>query len=143
MPHFNYTVDSTFEQWFSNSVYYCMQDLSTALLIRNKTIKCNYFLRSHFLARYLKVRCFIDCNRPHAEALAEFAAHKTNLNFERIIQRFLLRSLRNIGKYLIIFKRLILLMTKSRFHVKCAFQRFLDTLCDAEYLVTSRVLLVV
>ena len=28
------------------------------------SIKCNYFLGRHFLARYLKVRCCIDCNLP-------------------------------------------------------------------------------
>ena len=28
------------------------------------SIKCHYFLGRHFLARYLKLRCCIDCNHP-------------------------------------------------------------------------------
>ena len=53
-------------------------------------------LGGHFLARYLKVRCCIECNLPHTEALTEFAAHKVHRPFERIIRGFRLHKLRVI-----------------------------------------------
>ena len=53
-------------------------------------------LGGHFLARYLKVRCCIDCNLPPSEALTEFASHKVHRPFERIIRVFLLHKLRVI-----------------------------------------------
>ena len=54
-----------------------------------------YCLGSHFLAKYLTLRSFVDCNRPILCAMSEFVAMKFNLPFERIIRRFYLRKLRN------------------------------------------------
>ena len=85
--------ESTFEHGFARHVYYYKCEL-VFLLQCNYSIKCHYFLGRHFLARYLKVRCYIDCNIPYSEAMTEFAAQKTNLPFERIIRRFLLRKFR-------------------------------------------------
>ena len=83
--------ESTFEHRFARHVYYNKCEL-VFLLQYNYSIKCHYFLGRHFLARYLKVRCCIDCNIPYSEAMTEFAAQKTNLPFEHIIRRFLLRK---------------------------------------------------
>ena len=97
MGKFELTAESTFEHWFARYVY-CHARALVFCLEHDYSIKCHYFLGRHFLARYLKVICCIDCNLPYLEALTEFAAQETNLPFERIIRRFLLRKLR-------IFKR--------------------------------------
>ena len=84
---------STFEHAFGRHVYNNKGEL-VFLLQYNYSIKCHYFLGRHFLARYLKVRCYIDCNIPYSEALTAFAAQETNLPFEFIIRRFLLQKFR-------------------------------------------------
>ena len=89
------TDNSTFEQCFALAVK-LKRLLLCAMLVGHFSIKCHYFLGRHFLARYLKVRCCIDCNLPYKEAMTEFAAQETNLPFELIIFRFLLRSHRRL-----------------------------------------------
>jgi len=86
------TFKSTFECNFFKTVYQEKFELAT-LLACQYSVKCHYFLGRHFLARYLKARCCIDCNLPYSEALTELAALKTTLPFEHIIRRFLLRKL--------------------------------------------------
>src|SRR6218665_1507207 len=67
---------------------------SEAPPIPHFSIKCHCFLRYHFLARYLKLRCLIDCDQQSAEAIYEFTATKSNLPFEHIIRRFIQQKLR-------------------------------------------------
>ena len=93
MGKVEFSDESTFERWFARYVYSYQWELVYSLR-QHYSIRCHYFLGRHFLARYLKVRCCIDCNFPHSEALTEFADQKTNLPFEHIIRRFLLRKLR-------------------------------------------------
>src|SRR6218665_308955 len=52
-------------------------------------------LTSHFLARYLKLRCFVDCNRPFFEAMDEFVAMKSDFLLDEIIRSYFLQKLRN------------------------------------------------
>src|SRR6218665_2997668 len=84
----------TFEHWFSNHMYFRNNGLFQFLPLKY-SFKCHYFLGRHFLARYLKVRCYIDCGLPYADAMKEFTVQKTNLPFEHIIHRFLQRKLRS------------------------------------------------
>ena len=86
---------STFEHWFANQVRHRKLGLYTCLSY-SYFVRHHYFLGRHFLARYLKVRCCIDCNLPYKEVMTEFAAHKTNFPFELIIRRFPLRRHRVI-----------------------------------------------
>jgi len=90
MDKFDETDDSTFQPWFTKYVKFARIGLDVFLLSPYFS-KCQYFLGRHFLARYLKVRCCIDCNLPYKEAMTEFAAQKTDFPFELIIRRFLLR----------------------------------------------------
>src|SRR6218665_420927 len=85
------TKESSFQYWFAGCVKFNKCGLYACLLERY-SVKYHYFLGRHFLARYLKVRCYIDCSLPYKEAMTEFAAQTTNLPFELIIRRFLLRS---------------------------------------------------
>jgi len=83
---------SDFNHWFARDVCTDKNELMCSLQYRY-SVTCHYFLGRHFVAKYLKLRCCIDCNLPYSEALSEFAAHKTNLPFEKIIRRFILRKL--------------------------------------------------
>src|SRR6218665_1072145 len=85
--------ESTLNRWFAREVRTYKHELMYSI-ISSYSIKCQYFLGRHFLAKYLKLRCCIDCNLPYSEALTEFVAHKTNFPFEHIIRRFFLRKLR-------------------------------------------------
>ena len=58
--------------------------------------RCHYFVGSHFLAAYLKVRCYIDSDYPCTNAIAEFAGMNCYFPFEHIIRRFVLRK---FGKF--------------------------------------------
>ena len=82
----------TFAHFFARIVYYQGDALSCSLS-KCFPIRSYYYLGRHFLARYLKVRCCINCNIPYTEALSQFAAHKTQFPFEFIIRRFLLQKL--------------------------------------------------
>src|SRR6218665_1674179 len=85
----------TFNHWLA--IFVCTYKLELMCSLQcSYSIKYHYFLGIHFLAKYLKLRCCIVCNLPYSEALTEFVAHKTNLSFEHIIRRFLLRKLRII-----------------------------------------------
>ena len=95
MCKFECTAESTFAHFFARYIYYHKKPLSE-LFDGSHSIKCHYFLEGHFVARYLKLRCCIDCNHPRRKALSEFAAMKCNLPFENIIRRFLLQKLRKI-----------------------------------------------
>src|SRR6218665_2502740 len=88
--------NSTFEHWFAKCVKFEKMRLFGRIL-QHYYIKYHYFLGRHFLARYLKVRCYIDCSLPYKDAMIEFAAQTTNLPFERIIRRFFLRRHRIIN----------------------------------------------
>src|SRR6218665_3265838 len=68
-----------FEHWFAKVVYHDKTPISI-ILQDNYSIKCQYFLGRHFLARYLKVRCCIDSNLPYTEALTEFTVNKTTFH---------------------------------------------------------------
>jgi len=87
------TAESLFAHWFALEVYYCGMQLSASISSQNRIYKYHYFLGRQFVARYLKVRCCIDCNLPYTEAITDFVAQKAKLPFERIIRRFLLRKL--------------------------------------------------
>ena len=73
--NFDLTTESKFAHFIAEFVHSMREQLSDSL-IRSYSIKCHYFLGRHFLARYLKLRCCIDCNHPFAEAMAEFAANE-------------------------------------------------------------------
>src|SRR6218665_2457078 len=57
------------------------------------SIKYHYSLGSNFLAKYLKLRCYMNRNHPCTQAMAEFVAVKINRPMEAIIRRFLLQRL--------------------------------------------------
>src|SRR6218665_3023877 len=65
-------------------------------------LECNWqfeyvnYLGGHFLARYLNVRCCLDCNLPYRDAMKEFALQKIYRPFEHIIRVFLLQKVRTI-----------------------------------------------
>jgi len=63
------------------------------LLNESYFVKCHYFLGRHFLARYLKVRCLIDCNCSLLEIMFEFKNLKACLPFEHVIRCFLKKKL--------------------------------------------------
>src|SRR6218665_3325443 len=48
-------------------------------------LKCHYYLGRYFLARYLKVRCLMDCNTSLSEVLSEFKKLKACLPFEQLM----------------------------------------------------------
>ena len=73
---------------------YCRRDEPSNTLTYSFPIKRLYFLGRHFLARYLKLRCYTDHYHSHTEALADFAVMKIRLPFELIIRRVILRKLR-------------------------------------------------
>src|SRR6218665_3858104 len=88
-----FTAESTFEHWFARVVFRDKNQIVEVLQVIY-SIKCQYFLGRHFLAKYLKLRCYIDYDLSYSEALTDFAVHRTILPFEHIIRRFLLRKLR-------------------------------------------------
>src|SRR6218665_824993 len=94
-PAVNVTDYSTFEQWFASIVKFTEVGLY-GCLICDYSIRYHYFIGRHFLARYLKVRCCIDCNLPCEEAVTEFVAQKCNFPFELIIRRSFLRRHRSL-----------------------------------------------
>jgi len=61
-------------------------------------MKRYYFIGRHFLARYLKVRCLLDCNNSFSEAMVEFKKVKVSLPFEDCIRCFLQQKLRRFHK---------------------------------------------
>ena len=83
---------SMFAHLFSEMVYFHRFPLSHCLT-EYGPIRCYYFLGTQYLAKYLKVRCCVDCKIPCTKALTEFAAHKTQYPFECIIRRYILRML--------------------------------------------------
>ena len=86
------TPELTFEDFFASTVYIYSMPLLTSISRGIPTIRCHYFLKRQFVARYLKVRYCIDSNIPYAEAITNFVAQKTNFPFERIIRGFILRK---------------------------------------------------
>ena len=89
------TNNSPFEHWYINYVKFKKSRLH-GCLTQLDSIKCCYFLGRHFLARYLKIRCYIDCNLPYKETMTEFFAQTSTLPFELIIFRFLLQRHHNL-----------------------------------------------
>ena len=89
--------DSAIAQFFTEFIHSSHEQLSLSLE-HSYSIKCHYFIGRHFLARYLKLKCCVDCNLPFAEALAEFAAVNSNLPFELTIRQFILRKLHHDHK---------------------------------------------
>ena len=92
MKNVEETPDSTFVHMFARYIYYDKNLLSGFLLL---SVKYHYFLGRHFLARYLKLRCHVDCSNPFTEAMDELAAMKCTFPFEHIIRAFLLQKRRN------------------------------------------------
>ena len=93
MGEIKLTDESTFEQLFALKVHRENSDLVRVLesLISKRN---HYFLGRHFVARYLILRCCIDCNLPFTVSRTEFATQEIHLPFKYIIRRFLLRKLR-------------------------------------------------
>src|SRR6218665_2359872 len=85
-------VESKFKHWFAHYVYLNKRCLSN-FLQGHYYIRCQYILGRHFLARYLRLKCCIDCKLSYSEELNEFAVHRPSLPFEHIIRRFILRKL--------------------------------------------------
>src|SRR6218665_1892739 len=61
--------------------------------------KCHYFIGRYFLARYLRVRCQIDCNSSLSEVESEFKKLKACLPFEQLMRLFLEQNLRQLPKF--------------------------------------------
>ena len=89
--NFEYTDKSTLEEYFAQEMHRDGSDL-VFVLTRRYSMKSHYFVGRHFLARYLKLRCCIDCNLPYSDALTDFATGGSNLSFEHIIRQFILRK---------------------------------------------------
>ena len=68
---------ATFAHWFARVVKFKRLGLDRFMLCHYSN-NYHYILGRHFLAKYLKVRCCIDCNLPYEESMSEFATHKTN-----------------------------------------------------------------
>src|SRR5678815_1987340 len=78
------TNESEFQNIFTRDIY-LEKNLLGLLLASHESsycIRCHYFLGRHFLARYLKTRCLIDCYRSKSEIMQEFEQLKSNLPFE-------------------------------------------------------------
>ena len=77
------------------------RDVALSILLNGSYfVKCHYYLGRHFLARYLKVRCLIDCNCSLIEIMHEFEKLKACLPFEHVIRGFLKRKLWQFKKVL-------------------------------------------
>src|SRR6218665_1918341 len=68
------------------------------VLVRPYSKKCYYFLGRYFLARYLRVRCLIDCDHSVSEVELEFMMLKACLPFEQLIRCFIETKLRQLQK---------------------------------------------
>src|SRR6218665_115786 len=84
------TNDSTFRPIYRHS-YYMSEKYNKKCLSCSYSGRVHIFIGTHFLARYLKVRCRIDCNLSYREGLTEFAAQKTYTILETVICIFILR----------------------------------------------------
>ena len=65
-------------------------------LLESFSIRCYCFLGRHFLAKYLKARCYIDSNFSYTKELAQFAAHEAQFQFEYMILRIILHKFSSI-----------------------------------------------
>ena len=92
--------DLTFDRFTSNFferfVFPVENNLSSSVYLYCPT-KSHYSVGRHFVARYLKVRCCLDCNFPCEEAMADFASLEIIFPLEHIIRRYVLRKI-NITK---------------------------------------------
>lgn len=77
-------------QFRAHSAFFAKEQESRSFLMF-KLIECHYSVGRHLLARYLKVRCCIDCNYPFTEAMAEFVDTKRVFPFDHILCRFVIR----------------------------------------------------
>src|SRR6218665_1348086 len=85
------------EHEFFRNLYSNHSSLSK-VLVRPYSKKCYYFLGRHFLARYLRVRCLIECHHSFSEVELEFRMLKACLPFEQIIRFFIESKLRQLQK---------------------------------------------
>ena len=90
------TNESEFQNYFTRAIYLEKSLPSQFLLVYNYCVECHYFLGRHFLARYLKTRCLIDCNRSKSEIMIEFKQLKSNLPFEHMMRCCLWQKLRQL-----------------------------------------------
>ena len=88
-------------------------------LLQSYSIRNHYFLGRHFPARYLKVRCCIDCSLPHKEAMGEFSAPPISLPFELTTRRSLLIKHLHIQCSKGIAKRLIVSRMTAPANISC------------------------
>ena len=84
----------------SNNCYSMVQEFTLKTINPGKSVlsavltkfssdeKCQYYVGGHFLARYLKLRCLVDCDRSSSEIMFEFGAMRGHLPFEHIIRCF-------------------------------------------------------
>ena len=86
---------SMLRKLLSEDIYPNKSTLCKVLLFASPE-KCHYFVGQHFLARYLKVRCLIDCNHPRSEVMHEFKKLKSQLPFEHIVRCFLQHKFRQL-----------------------------------------------
>jgi len=90
---------SEFQHVFTKKISSGKNNLSVVLM-KDYSVKCNYFLGTHFLARYLKVRCFVDFHLSSPEVVLEFGKLRCHLPFEHIIRCYLQQQLRNRNKHI-------------------------------------------
>ena len=86
---------TTFKHYLARQIY-LKQSLVSSVLHETYSLKCHYFLGRYFLARYLKVRCLIDCTHPFSDVEFEFKKLKVALPFEQYIRCFVEQKLRQL-----------------------------------------------
>src|SRR6218665_361310 len=98
--------EMSFQAHFNRQVKWSYSEVRrvslSRLLSTPYSVKCHYFLGRHFLARYLKVRCLLDCNCSLLDVglLTEFKNLKACLPFEHVIRCFLKKKLWQFRKVL-------------------------------------------
>jgi len=88
------TSELSFQQFFARRIY-SEKCLLSMVLFSEYNEKCHYFLGGHFLARYLKVRCLLDCKKSNSEVMLEFNRMESRLPFEHMIRCFLQKRLQS------------------------------------------------
>src|SRR6218665_560049 len=84
---------STLHKDFVRKVQSCKFSLSSVLVLSD-SVQSQYYIGRHFLARYLKIRCLLDCTNSLSEVMIDLKKVKASLPFEHIIRCFLQQKLR-------------------------------------------------
>src|SRR6218665_3765881 len=80
------TTAVTIKQFFAQKIFSGKTWMLSMILTESYSVKCHLFLGSYFLARYLKVRCLIDCNHSLSDVMSEYKKLDASLPFEQLIR---------------------------------------------------------